>query len=43
MRRFRFLDERHGSFLLLVSCAENTHYANLQLAWVEKMTRSTYG
>lgn len=40
---FRFLDERHDGFVLLVSCAENTRYANFQHDWVEKMTRSTYG
>lgn len=40
---FRFLEERHDGFVLLVSCAENTRYANFQHDWVEKMTRSTYG
>lgn len=40
---FRFLDQRHDGFVLLVSCAENTRYANFQHDWVEKMTRSTYG
>ena len=40
---FRFLDERHDGFVLLVSCAENTRYANFQHDWVEKMTGATYG
>lgn len=39
---FRFLEERHDGFTLLVSCAENTRYANFQHDWVEKMTESTY-
>ena len=37
------LDERHDGFVLLVSCAENTRYANFQHDWVEKMTQATYG
>ena len=40
---FRYLDERHDGFVLLVSCAENTRYANFQHDWVEKMTQATYG
>lgn len=40
---FQFLEERHDGFVLLVSCAENTRYANFQHDWVEKMTQSTYG
>ena len=37
------LEERHDGFVLLLSRAENTRYANFQHDWVEKMTRSTYG
>ena len=40
---FRFLDERHDGFFLLVSCAENTRYADFQHDWVERMTEATYG
>ena len=40
---FRYLEERHDGFVLLLSRAENTRYANFQHDWVEKMTRSTYG
>ena len=40
---FRYLDERHDGFVLLVSCAENTRYANFQHDWVEKMSQATYG
>lgn len=39
---FRFLHERHDGFVLLISCAANTRYANFQHDWVDKMTRSTY-
>ena len=40
---YHYLDERHDGFVLLVSCAENTRYANFQHDWVEKMTQATYG
>lgn len=40
---FRFLDERHDGFFLLVSCAENTRYADFQHDWVERMTEASYG
>ena len=40
---FRYLEERHDGFILLLNCAENTRYASFQHDWVEKMTQATYG
>lgn len=39
---FRYLFERREDFVLLISRAETTRYANFQHAWVEKMTEGTY-
>lgn len=39
---FRFLYEYHDSFVLLISCAGGTRYANFQHDFVEKMTAKTY-
>ena len=39
---FRFLNERRDGFVLLLTGAEGTAYANFQHDWVEKMTEGTW-
>lgn len=39
---FRYLYEYHDGFVLLISCAGGTRYANFQHDFVEKMTAKTY-
>ncbi len=39
---FRFLYEYHDGFVLLISCAGGTQYANFQHDFVETMTAKTY-
>ncbi|MGN0351017.1 MAG: TetR family transcriptional regulator [Roseburia sp.] len=39
---FQYLFEHYEGFVLLISCAETTRYANFQHDWVEKMTQGTY-
>lgn len=39
---FRYLFERREDFVLLISRAETTRYANFQHDWVAKMTEGTY-
>lgn len=39
---FQYLFERYEGFVLLISRAETTRYANFQHDWVEKMTEGTY-
>ena len=39
---FRFLNERRDGFVLLLTGAEGTAYANVQHDWVEKMTEGTW-
>ena len=39
---FRFLNERRDGFVLLLTGAEATAYANFQHDWVEKMTEGTW-
>lgn len=39
---YRFLYRYHDGFVLLISCACGTRYANFQHDFVEKMTRKTY-
>ena len=40
---FDFLYQRKEGFVLLLTCADGTRYANFQHDWVEKMTQATYG
>lgn len=39
---FEYLFEHYDGFVLLISRAETTRYANFQHDWVEKMTGGTY-
>lgn len=39
---FQYLFDRYEGFVLLLSRAETTRYANFQHDWVEKMTEGTY-
>ena len=37
----RFLYDRHDDFVLLLTCADGTRYANFQHDWVEVLTQAT--
>ncbi len=39
---FRFLYERRENFILLISRAQNTRYADFHRSWIEQMTEQTY-
>lgn len=38
---FKFINDRHDGFVLLLQCAQGTAYSNFKDEWVEKMAENT--